>query len=221
MAAVAAVETYQDLQDHLADTLVRTDLTTPMTTFIQMAESSFKRDKRVRKLSDRGDFSISADGSSLPTDFMSLESWYHDGPTNFGPIEIVNADMIGHLKGSRYGGQVGVPAHAAIVDGKARYAPVPNGTFTTQMTYWRKVDVLSGSNTTNWLLEDHPDIYIYGALVHTAPYLKDDPRLQVWSSLLEKGISELDQATEDEMFSGTLKRHFRPIGTGTVFRRSR
>lgn len=216
MAAVAAVTTYQELQDHLADTLVRTDLTTPITTFIQMAEASFNRDKRLRKLSDRGDFSISADGSSLPSDFRSLESWYHNGPEHYGPIEIVNSDMIGHLKGSRYGGQLGVPAHAAIVDGKARYAPAPNTTYTTQMIYWRKVDVLSGSNTTNWLLDDHPDIYIYGALVHTAPYLKDDPRLQVWSALLEKGISELDNATEDEMFSGTLNRHFRPIGTGTL-----
>lgn len=212
MAAVASVTTYQELQDHLADTLVRTDLTTSMTTFIQMAEASFKRDKRVRKLSDRGDFSISADGSTLPSDFQSLESWYHDGPTFYGPIEIVNADMLGQLKGFRYGGRTGVPAHAAIVSGTARYAPEPNDTYTTQMTYWRKVDVLSGSNSTNWLLDDHPDIYIYGALVHTAPYLKDDPRLQVWSALLEKAILELDNATEDEMFSGSLRRNFRPIG---------
>ena len=214
MAAVATVTTYQELQDHLADTLIRTDLTTPMTTFIQMAEASFKRERRVRKLSDRGAFSISADGSSLPSDFHSLESWYHDGPTYYGPIGIVNSDMIGQLKGTRYRGQSGVPAHAAIVAGTARYAPQPNATFITQMTYWRKIGVLSDSNTSNWLLADHPDIYIYGALVHTAPYLKDDPRVQVWAGLLEKGINELDQATEDEMFSGSMTRKFRPIGGG-------
>ena len=80
------------------------------------------------------------------------------------------------------------------------------------MTYWRKVDVLSTSNTTNWLIDDHPDIYIYGALVHTAPYLKDDARLPVWESRLEKAINEIDQATEDEMFSGSMRRNFRPIG---------
>ena len=211
MAAVSAVTTYQELQDHIADTLIRTDLTTPITTFIQMAEASFKRDRRVRKLQDRI-FSVSADGSSLPSDFHSIESWYHDGPTFYGPIEIVNSDMIGYLKGERYGGQTGVPAHAAIVNGTARYAPEPNDTFLTAMTYWRKVDVLSTSNTTNWLLDDHPDIYIYGALVHTAPYLKDDARLPVWESRLEKAINEIDQATEDEMFSGSMRRNFRPIG---------
>lgn len=212
MAAVSEITTYQELQDHLADTLVRTDLTTPMTTFIQMAEASFRRDRRVRKLSDRGDFSISADGSTLPTDFHSMESWYHDGPNSYGPIEIVNSDMIGQLKGNRYGGQSGVPAHAAIVAGKARYAPAPDGTYTTQMIYWAKVSNLSASNTSNWLLADHPDIYVYGALVHSAPYLKDDPRMQTWGALLEKGIAELDTATEDAQFSGTLRRHYRPIG---------
>ncbi|MEE8608893.1 MAG: hypothetical protein V3S55_14910 [Nitrospiraceae bacterium] len=212
MAAVAQVTTYQELQDHIADTLIRTDLATPITTFIQMAESVFKRDRRARKLSDRGTFSVSADGSTLPSDFHSMESWYHDGPTFYGPIEIVNADMIGQLKGREFGGQTGAPAHAAIIDGTARYAPEPNDTFLTKMVYWRKVDPLTTNNSTNWLLDDHPDIYIYGSLVHTAPYLKDDPRLQVWSALLEKGLEELDRATEDEMFSGSMKRHFRPIG---------
>ena len=210
MAAVAQVTTYQELQDHIADTLIRTDLTTPIKTFIQLAEASFKRDKRVRKLTNRGTFSISADGSALPSDFHSLESWYHDGPTYYGPIEIVNADMIGQLKGKT--GTTGPPAHAAIVDGLARYAPEPDGTYSTQMTYWAKVSSLSTGNTTNWLLDDHPDIYIYGSLVHTAPYLKDDARVAIWQSLLESALEQLDRATEDAMFSGTLTRQFRPIG---------
>ena len=75
------------------------------------------------------------------------------------------------------------------MNGVANYAPEPNDTFDTKMTYWRKVGVLSTDNTTNWLLTDHPDIYIYGALMHTAPYLKDDPRLQIWQSMLEKALT--------------------------------
>ena len=210
MAQLQQVPTYHDPNDPIAVPLIRTYLTTPIKTFFQLAEASVKRDKRVRKLTNRGTFSISADGSALPSDFHSLESWYHDGPTYYGPIEIVNADMIGHLKGKT--GTTGPPAHAAIVDGLARYAPEPDGTYSTQMTYWAKVSSLGSGNTTNWLLDDHPDIYVYGSLVHTAPYLKDDARVAIWQSLLESALEQLDRATEDEMFSGTLTRHFRPIG---------
>ena len=212
MAAQSQVTTYQELQDHIADTLLRSDLTTVIKTFVQLAEAKFKRNKNFRKISDRGNFSISADGVSLPSDFQSLESWYHDGGTFFGPIEIVNSDMIGHLKGSRFGGRTGAPAFASIVDGKARFAPEPDQTYTTQMIYWRKVASLSASNTTNWLLDDHPDIYIYGSLVHSAPYLKDDPRLAMWQSLHDAAAEELNNATEEEQFSGSLRRTFKPIG---------
>lgn len=212
MAAVSEITTYQELQDHIADTLIRTDLTTPITTFIQLAEASFKRDKRVRKLQTR-EFSLSADGNSLPSDFHSLESWYHDGPTYFGQIEIVNSDMIGWLKANRFGGaQLGPPFHAALVAGTVRFAPAPADTYATKMTYWRKIAALSDTNTSNWLLADHPDIYVYGTLVHTAPYLKDDNRLQIWQTLLTSALGELDQATEDEMFSGSMRRNFQPIG---------
>ena len=213
MAAVAQITTYQELQDHIANTLIRSDLTTVITSFIQLAEAGFKRDKRFRKLTDRGNFSVSADGSTLPSDFQSLESWYHNGPTFYGPIKVVNSDMIGHLKGNKFGGVPGTPAFASIVDGTARYAPEPNDTFITQMLYWRKVAPLSTTNTTNWLLDDHPDIYVYGSLVHSAPYLKDDNRLPMWQELLNAAVEQLDDATEEEMFSGTLHRSIpRPIG---------
>ncbi len=210
MAAVAQVTTYQELQSHLTDTLVRTDIDTPVKTLIQMADAKFKRNKDFRKIQDLGTLSISADGTTLPYDYGSVESWYHDGGTFFGPLEIVSADMIGQLK--RRVGQTGPPAYAAIIDGKAIYAPAPDATYPTRFIYWRRVDPLSDSNTTNWLLDDHPDIYIYGALVHSAPYLKDDTRLPMWQSLLKEAVEELTNMTEEEQFSGTLRRQYKPIG---------
>lgn len=210
MAAVAQVTTYSELQSHVADTLNRTDLTTPITTFIQMAEQSLNRDIRVRRLVDHGILSVTGDDTVLPSAFSSVESWYHDGPTFRGPIEIVNPDMIGQLK--RRHGATGTPAFAAIIEGVARYAPAPNGTFSTEFVYWEKVPSLTVSATTNWLLDDHADIYIYAALAETAPYLKDDNRIQVWERQLEKRIEQLHRETEDERFSGTLRRQFKPIG---------
>ena len=49
--------------------------------------------------------------------------------------------------------------------------------------YRDSITPLSGANTANWLLEGHPDVYFYAALIHSAPYLDDDQRVSVWGAL--------------------------------------
>jgi hypothetical protein len=216
---MALVTTYATLQTHLADVLNRTDLTDVLPNFIQQFEGVAKRgiilpDGTVvplRNLVDRGSFQISADGTSLPTDIDSIESLYHDGPTYFGPITIVPADQIGPLKAAH--GDTGVPQFAAITAGTLRFAPEPDATYTLKMTYWQKITALSASNTTNWLLTNHPDIYIYGALCESAPYLKDDARLALWKSeLLERVFAHENSQQRKLWGGGTTQRRFTPIG---------
>jgi hypothetical protein len=44
---------------------------------------------------------------------------------------------------------------------------------------------------TNWLLTQHPDLYLYAALVESAPYLKDDERIALWRAELDRRIAEV------------------------------
>jgi hypothetical protein len=208
---MARITDYQSLIDNVESWLNRSDLTAQIPTFIQLAESEFKRDMRCRKLQDSGDFSVTADGDTLPDDFLSMESWVHDGPTYYGPIEIVTAAQLPGLK-SRYG-LTGAPRFAAIADGSTlRYAPEPDSSYTTTLQYWRKIEDLSASETTNWLILSHPDIYLYGVLLQAAPYLEDDARIPVWGSMLEKALDSLSSATTNAQFGGDLRREHRPIG---------
>ena len=205
------VTTYETLKSHLASLLWRTNLTTQIPVFIQQAEARFKRDPRVRKHQDRGLVTIGADDLALPSDFQSLESWYHDGTSYYGEIGIVSASAIPGLKIQH--GATGVPWFAAIVDGTVRFAPEPNGTYSTYMTYWRTIQSLSASVPTNWLLDSHPDIYVYGAALESAPFLKNDDRLAVWDALLERRLNELDEATTNRHFGGgATRRRITPIG---------
>ncbi len=214
---MALVTTYATLKTHIADTLNRSDLTSVIANFVQQAEAQFKRDFRLRKLSDRGTFSITGDGQSLPSDFYQLDSWYHDGPTSyFGPIQIVPFDEIGKLKGAY--GDTGVPQFAAFIpsDGAdaptVKFAPEPDATYSTKMVYERRIVSLSDTNTSNYLLVEAPDIYLYGALVESAPYLKDDNRVGLWKTLLEERIESYHMAQQDARCGGTIKRQYTPIG---------
>ena len=72
------------------------------------------------------------------------------------------------------------------------------------MVYYAKIASLSDSNTTNWLLAKHPDIYLYGALIQSAPYLKDDERVATWMSLYERMLEDMEKADERALFSGAV-----------------
>ncbi len=216
---MALVTSYSTLKTHIADTLNRTSLTGVIPNFIQQFEARSKRGITmsdgvvipVRNLVDRGTYQVSADGTNLPSDIYSIESLYHDGPTYYGPIEIVSPDQIGWLKGQH--GDSDVPQFAAIVNGEIRWAPEPDGTYTLALTYWRVVRDLSDDAPANWLLNLHSDIYLYGALVESAPYLKDDPRLILWDKLLIERVIALEDANMQKLYGGgSMRRHFTPIG---------
>jgi hypothetical protein len=206
---MAQTTDYSSLKANVADWLNRSDLTSAIPVFIQNAESSLKRDHRVRKLQTRT-LTASADDTAVPSDYGANEAMYHDGSTYYHGIEVVGAERLGELK--QLFGTTGPPAYAALLDGVIRWAPVPDTTYTLKWAYWRKLLSLSDSQTTNWLIEEHPDIYLYAALLESAPYLKGDERLAVWGSELERRLEELHRDTERQHFSGPMSRRVRVLG---------
>lgn len=203
---MAQITDYTTLKDNAAGWLTRasdTDFTTDVPTMIQLAEQRLRRDPRLRKLQYRGAFTISANGDSLPSDFKSLDSWVYLGESLYGPIETVGFDKLAELRG-RFG-PTGQPRYATIIDGSTvQYAPGPDATYTSYMTYNRKITALSSSNTSNWLLADHPDIYLFATLAEAEPWLRDDERAALWESKLENAIAGALLEYQDKHFSGNL-----------------
>lgn len=50
---------------------------------------------------------------------------------------------------------------------------------------------LSDTVTTNWLLTEAPDVYLYASLIESAPYTMDDARLPLWQSMYAAALQEL------------------------------
>lgn len=204
---MAKITNNATLETEVGNWLNRSDLAADIPAFIDAAEKEFAQDTRLRKLVSAA-FSITADDVAVPADFRILQSWEYDGPSYHGPIQIVGADQIGALQARH--GETGVPAFAAIIDGKFRFAPAPDGTYATRMTYWK--DLGSVALGTSWLFDTDPYIYLYGALAQASPFLKDDARVPVWMQMLEQRIEKVRLSTQEEHFSGTMVRRRKPIG---------
>lgn len=202
---MAGISNYVDLKAAIADWLIRTDLTTVILTFIDNFESVARRDPRVRFLTS-ADLSVDAVEENLPVDFRSLESLWHDGPTYEGEIEIVSAGSLADFGGGS--STTGVVRAASInPDSQViRFAPVPRDTYALKMRYWATIERLADEVQSNWLLDEHPDIYLYGCLIESAPYVKNDQRLAVWRSEYERRVTELHANTKRGQWGGSMVR---------------
>ncbi len=169
-----------------------------------------KRDPRLQKQATTS-LSISTEETSFPSDCRSIISLYHDGDTYFGPLGQVTPSQLGELKGI-YGTQ-GAPEYYAVVNRKVRVCPTPDQAYTLDMVYDQELTSLSDSAPTNWLITDHPDVYLYSALLEAEPFLKNDERLSMWAEMRERVLEELDLARKREEFGGRIvSRPTRPIG---------
>ena len=102
----------------------------------------------------------------------------------------------------RVGDSTGKPIYYSIMQNNIEFAPVPDGDYTIEIVYYQKVPPLS-ANTTNWLLDAHPDAYLYGTLQHSAPYLQSDERVGIWAGKYMQIIEQITTSDEKAKFSGS------------------
>lgn len=210
---MAQITDYTTLKDQVVSHLMRgadSAFIADVPTLIQMAEARLKRDPRVRQQSVTA-LAISAETAALPTDLKTVLSLTLTGPTYFGPLTQVSMNEFEDLKQSQ-GDDSGVPTHFAIVGTSVYYHKTPGSAYSGRLVYERTISSLSDSNTSNWLLTSHPDIYLYSALVEAAPYLKDDNRLQMWEMLREQRLEELHSQRQDYYLTAQAQ-----PATGVVF----
>jgi hypothetical protein len=107
------------------------------------------------------------------------------------------------MQDKRYsnGDASGEGVYYCVTAGQIEIFPTPTGT-SLNVYYVGKIPVLSDANTTNWLLDEAPGVYLYGALSQSAPYLKDDERLIIWSTLYTNAVNALNMASQDAKWGG-------------------
>jgi hypothetical protein len=54
------------------------------------------------------------------------------------------------------------------------------------MDYFARIDPLTVSTPSNWLLDQHPDAYLYGTLYNAEIFLDNAPRAAQWKGLLDR-----------------------------------
>lgn len=193
-----ALSNYTELQASVADFLNRSDLTAVIPDFIKMTESELNRVLRTREMSVRTQGPISKQYVKLPADYLGMRNI----ELVTSPVTVLEYRNLENLDAHRASDATGKPIFYSIMQNNIEFAPVPDSEYTLEIVYYQSLPALA-DNTTNWLLDSHPDIYLYGSLLQSAPYLQADERIGVWSGKFQQILEQLKTSDEKARFSGT------------------
>jgi hypothetical protein len=199
-----ALDSYTNLKTAIGNLLNRTDLTSYIPDFITLAESELKR--KLRRTEARAQYTINDTTWTIPSEIDRILSirLVTGSPSLDKPIPVVStAEADTHR--ARLADVDGRPQKANIVGRKVVFTPSPDTSYTIEVTYIESLTVLSDSNSSNVVLQDAPDLYLYGAAKHSAPFLGDDARIALWQQLYDAALGEYNTKREDEKYSANPK----------------
>ena len=196
-----ALSTYAELKAHVADTLNRDDLTSVIPTFIVAAEAQLNRDVRHWKMEQRSTAEIDDQYLTLPTDWLETVRLTVQDTVPY-VLNLASRDQIEEyrLRGANVSGK---PVYYSHIAGEIELYPTPDATYDIELLYTQKIEALSDSNTSNWLLAQAPDLYLYAVLLETAIYLRDDDRIAAYAGMYQSKLAALNAESKKATVSGT------------------
>jgi hypothetical protein len=162
IASTSPIENYDDLKDEILNWMDREEDAAAIARvpkWILFAESWFNRELRTPEMEQTLTFSVEDEDRPLPADYLAMRAIYQETE----PDRALNGMSPDQLRRD-FGGYSGIPQAYAIVGGGIRFAPVPERELLYTMDYFARIENLSVTAPTNWLLQTAPDLYLFAAL---------------------------------------------------------
>jgi hypothetical protein len=185
---MTAVTSYATLLTAVMEEMDDTSIEDRIPGFIQRAEAMFNR--RLYSL----DAETTATASTVAnTAYVSLPTGYKGMISvrigDYEPLQYLSPD---DFQRRWHESTAAVPENWSIINGLCYLGPTPDDVYTVNFNCFRTLTALSATNTSNWLLEKHPDVYFDATLAFAE---RDDRNMERWAVLtasVEKTIAEIN-----------------------------
>jgi len=213
-----AINTYATLQTAVANWLDRSDLTDRIPEFIALAEARMNRTLRLAIMlnvdqTTLGGATALVAGTrdyALPSGYLQMVDFH----LRTSPITTLSYLTPENMNRMWAGSQGGKPLAYTIFSDNAsgtpiksvRLGPSPGSAYDYSIMFYKKIDALSDSNTTEQMLTNNPDVYLYGALLEAEPFLMNDQRVQLWATAFQESLNALQEQDNKDRHSGSAMR---------------
>lgn len=204
---MGTIATYTDLQSAVTEYLARdqdSTLIARIPTFIQLFEAKMNRKLFVRQMETRATAQTVPTATepefiALPNDFQSMRRIRLSSASGRPSLDFMSTVQMDNYR-TVQGDVVDQPEFFSIFGSEIELAPTPDAIYTVEMIYRQNIPPLARSST-NWLLTLAPDLYLYGALLEASPYIKNDPRIETWGTLMAAALQDLNDLEDDAAFN--------------------
>lgn len=200
------ISTYADLKTQIATYLNRSNLTTQIPVFIQLAETRIyygckevpfiSEPLRIQAMEQSSYTSFSTQTVALPSDYLSHRRMYLTtcgGRLDFMPPPAFwdKYDYTGSAQ----------PRNFTIEAGNIVFGPSPDGTYTSRLLYYKKFSALASDSDTNWILTNAPGAYLQGALLEAYRYVRNMEQAQAALNTFTGIINALNDANKSDVYA--------------------
>lgn len=198
-----AITTYSELQTAVANWLDRTDLTDRIPEFIALAEADINSHFAHRDIESTSTLTatVGSHTIALPTGYRSpLNMWLlWAGSAGTQELRAVTRETLRITT-------VNAIPHAWCIDGDTIYfdCPANSNSDYSFLFRWMGSIALSTTTTTNLVLTNYPNVYLFGALKEAAPYLRDPDALAIWEAKYSDAITKAKAKENREKSLTTL-----------------
>ena len=180
-----ALSTYADLKAAIADWLERGDLAGRAADFIVLAESRLNRVLRLRMM-ETEEALTSGTGLrtvGLPAAFREPIALWVQSPAGRTPLRFVDPAALSISSAP------GQPQAWTLNAGAIAFDRPCDRAYGLVLRMVGRL-ALSDAQPSNAVLADYPDLYLFGALVEAAPYLRDAELLSLFMARFEAALAE-------------------------------
>ena len=208
-----SLDTYANLKSSILDWMARSDLSGNTAEWVTLAEARLNRELPAIET----DATLTGVAASRVIDVSSISivepiALYMDDPSISDEIEITKQTRFAETTTSGTPVYWEYDANAAEI----RFDKPLGGAYSFRFRY-RQRFALSDSVTTNWLLTNHPDVYLAACVVWGSAFTEKLPAAAAFKSLLDESIPSIrntitqgkrGRATVDPMLQTIGRRYY-------------
>lgn len=184
---------YLDLRMAVGDHVGNRSISDVMPRLVQQAETYLNKELRARQMITATTLTFVDGAVALPADFIEMLHVFGLNGYQMRAGSLADAKRPGS-QWSKYS-----------IDGTNIYINGYSGD--RDIEYYAKLPTLTaGPTTTNWLLADCPDVYLYAVGFEAAKFLKDVDLAQATKTLLDVAMAELRTGDERARWANAVVR---------------
>lgn len=197
------ISSYSELKTAVAEYMHRGNLTDKIPDFIKLAEAEMARLLRVWRQESSQTLSVTAGTAevALPSNVHRIISAKLTGSNERELRQMPMAALVHKYANA----EAGVPIDYAFSAGNIILAPTPSTDGSVTVLVTKNTPPLSDIDTTNIILQNYPDLYLYGAAKHGFAHTRHPERLREANELFMSGIDEANKESIKRQNSGTSR----------------